>query len=202
MLEIGLEGGEMAGHRRFAKGGAGGEHLAHLLEVIRMVGSKMNPATGPEDAGGQVGEPLVDQSPAPMASLGPRIREVDVESLDIFEREQVLETVSRFDAQSAQIPQPGPTAFPIQLVQPPEHTFHAKEVTVGTEAGEFEEERAIARTQLDFDRARFGKDAGPIEAIDDRGQRVKKRRGLDGQARVGRGNVLNNLPTIRAREAV
>jgi hypothetical protein len=30
---------------------------------------------------------------------------------------------------------------------------------------------------------------------------VKKRRGLYGRARIGRGSVLDHLPTIRAREA-
>ena len=114
-LEIGERSGQFRGGHGLLKEGREGEHLSHLRKVGRVVGSQINYAAGCERLPGGLGKMLVHKAMLVVFALGPGVGKIEVDGLGGMERQQVLQKVGSLDPRAAQVDQPEPPAFAVDL---------------------------------------------------------------------------------------
>ena len=81
-------------------------------------------------------------------------------------RQEVLQKIRRLDANAAQIRQPGAATFAVQFLDATEETFDTDEIHCRVPAGVFNEERAVAAAEFDFQRLRLLKKFRQDEPLD------------------------------------
>ena len=102
-LEVGRDFREFNGRCNFGKFFRRVENFVHLLEIIRIVRAQKNCPAGREHATRERGKSFVDKTMMTMFFLRPRIRKINVQRSGSVGRNQILQQISRLDADAAQI---------------------------------------------------------------------------------------------------
>jgi len=95
-----------------------------------------------------------------------------------MERQQALEEIGGFYPNAAQVGQARSPAFSIRLANPAQQSFDADEIMRGILPRVFDQERAIAAAQFDFERLLGGEQSGEIDPFQDGRQFVNQTRRL------------------------
>ena len=183
-MEIGFEIGDDGeeGGRGFnrTKSRLGGADLHHLFEVAGVVGAHMEMAPGSDGARDEFGEVGVDEATFPMATLGPRIGEIDVEGFEGSGRDHPFQHIGRFESEGADIGQAEPSGFTVDLSQASEQAFHSEEIMFRMQGGMAYQKGSVAGTQFQFHGGAPAEHTGPVEPLQDVGPQdegILRRRG-------------------------
>ena len=132
-----------------------------------MVGSEIDRPAERKRAPCDCRKPLIDEPVPPMASFGPRVREIKVQGGGRVVRDQVFEEIGAFEADPAQVGQTRLPPFAVKLSDSSQKPLHADEIPLGMPPGVFDKEGTIPAAQLDFQGLGARKQPGRVNPFED-----------------------------------
>ncbi len=147
--------------------GIRGEHFGHLLEIIRVIRPQINRAARRERGAGERRKAGADEPVSAVLLLRPRVGEINVQGRGGARRQEVSQKIGGFDADAAQIHQPGAAAFAVQFLDAAEQAFDSDEIPVRVSAGVFDKERGVAAAEFHLQRPRLWKQFRQIQRLND-----------------------------------
>lgn len=166
-LEIGQQFGQFPGRFDFFKFFSGIKHFRHLGKIGRIVGAEKNLATRRESGAGQRGKPLIDKPIFMVPLFGPGIGKINMDGRGTVQRQKILQKIGGFDADAAEVLKAGAAAFAVEFCNAAEQPFNPDKICFGMLPRQFDKERGIAATELDFKRLRLWEKGAQGERLDD-----------------------------------